>query len=71
MPDAQTLDLTAEDITQASWDELTHAMLGGDQHAEAGSFDTCTTPLPPCGTCGTPASCQGACTTCSSCFGAR
>jgi hypothetical protein len=31
MPETDILDLTSQDVTQATWDELTRAMLDGDE----------------------------------------
>jgi hypothetical protein len=30
MPETETLDLTAQDVTEAAWDELTRAMFDGE-----------------------------------------
>lgn len=43
MPETDILDLTAEDVTEAAWDELTRAMLDGQEAQLAarssGDFD--------------------------------
>lgn len=41
MPENAILDLVADDITQPTWDELTRAMLDGDDSEMFG--DSCTT----------------------------
>jgi hypothetical protein len=64
MPETATLDLTAEDLTQVSWDELVHRMLGPDE----APLELRGSDLPlPCGPGSSPGYC---CTTCGgSCSG--
>jgi hypothetical protein len=45
MPEADTLDLTAQDVTEAAWDELACAMLEGEETYPAGeSSMSCSCP---------------------------
>jgi hypothetical protein len=44
MPETAVLDLTAEDVTTAAWDELTRMMLNGDQPQLAARSCNCDPP---------------------------
>lgn len=49
MPEQETLDLTAEDVSQLTWDELVLVMVGKDRAAgENGAVRA--TYIPPCTT---------------------
>lgn len=52
MPETQTIDLTAEDVTQLTWDELTLLMLGGKrtdtQYDPYSPISPEATAAPPC-----------------------
>lgn len=50
MPEHAVLDLTAEDVTQMTWDELTLAMLREDD--PDAEFESSFPNLPICGGCG-------------------
>lgn len=50
MPESAILDLLAEDVTEPSWDELAHAMLGGEPGDQPDTFPSCSSPLGDCET---------------------
>jgi hypothetical protein len=67
MPESDTLDLTAEDVSQLTWDELVVVMMGKER--AVGGNSPRATVVPPCTTdcCTYSAGCSG-CSCLSSCF---
>jgi hypothetical protein len=54
MPESGTLNLTAEDVTEAAWDELIHVMLDDEQARFAGRSCNCVNGSEcGCNSCGT------------------
>jgi hypothetical protein len=61
MPETSTLDLSAEDVTEAQWDQLTRRMLDGEESQElplSFSSSVCTDGKCVCSGC-TGCSCGG------------
>jgi hypothetical protein len=57
MPETDTLDLTAQDVTEAAWDELTRTMLDGEESQFPGR------------SCVSPTQCSSAGISCTTCGG--
>jgi hypothetical protein len=67
MPEQDTLDLTAEDVSQLTWDELVLVMMGKDR-VDADHGQVRATVIPPCTTncCTYSSGCSG-CSCLASC----